>query len=107
MVFELLEINLLITYGLAVATAASVDNNFDILDQFSPHGIANDGALARDAEDLLEALYTYNVRIVGKQSESFKKISFICNNVAVKRRLHELVEVDLAVLALIDGAEDL
>ena len=93
--FEFLELNLV-----------SFIVTFDFLDECCPLSVADD-ELRASAEDILEILRADSFRAFGKIIEHLSQSLVFTDDVAIKRGLQKLWEVDLAILPFVDGAEDI
>ena len=93
--FEFLELNLV-----------SFIITFDFLDECCPLSVADD-ELRASAEDILEILSADSFRAFGKIIEHLFQSLVFHDDLAIKRGLQKLWEVDLAILPFVDGAEDI
>ena len=100
----LLDYPLHVRFELLVHNLAALAT-FDFLHEALPLAVANDDIRAR-SEGLLELQCADSAGILGEENENLAKVFLLDDNVAIKRRLQELGEVDLSVASFVDGAED-
>ena len=78
---------------------------FDFLHESLPLAVPNDDIRAR-SESLLELLRADPARVLGEEGEDLLQVVLLDDDVAIKRGLQELGEVDLSIASFVDGTED-